>query len=269
MDCRGPLYERLLHPLLLAALNVDPKEGSAGLAGAVLRETVARGGAACRPMVARYGLGAALVEPALTHLTSRGVELRFLHELRSIAWEANRAAMLDFADGPVRLAAQDAVVLAVPPYIATALLPDLTGPTDFRAIVNLHFRIDPPADFPPLIGVVNATTEWIFAFPNRLSVTVSNANRLLATPREELATTVWREVAAVAGLAPDLPPWQIVRERRATFAATPTENAKRPPTRTSWPNLMLAGDWTATGLPATLEGAIRSGHRAADALVAH
>ena len=61
----------------------------------------------------------------------------------------------------------------------------------------------------------------------------------------------------------ELPPWQIVKERRATFAALPQENAKRPPTQTRWRNLFLAGDWTATGLPATIEGAIRSGNSAA------
>jgi uncharacterized protein with NAD-binding domain and iron-sulfur cluster len=60
-----------------------------------------------------------------------------------------------------------------------------------------------------------------------------------------------------------MPPWQIVRERRATFAATPAENARRPATATRWRNLFLAGDWTATGLPATLESAVRSGHAAA------
>jgi hydroxysqualene dehydroxylase len=63
----------------------------------------------------------------------------------------------------------------------------------------------------------------------------------------------------------DLPRWQIVRERRATFAATPEQDALRPSTRTDWKNLFLAGDWTATGLPATIEGAIRSGYAAADA----
>jgi uncharacterized protein with NAD-binding domain and iron-sulfur cluster len=55
-----------------------------------------------------------------------------------------------------------------------------------------------------------------------------------------------------------------VRERRATFAATPEENARRPGARTAFANLYLAGDWTDTGLPATIEGAIRSGNRAAD-----
>ena len=71
-------------------------------------------------------------------------------------------------------------------------------------------------------------------------------------------------MAAVAGITADLPPWQVVRERRATFAATPAQNAKRPGAATAWTNLFLAGDWTDTKLPATIEGAIRSGNRAAD-----
>jgi uncharacterized protein with NAD-binding domain and iron-sulfur cluster len=64
-----------------------------------------------------------------------------------------------------------------------------------------------------------------------------------------------------------MPPWQIVRERRATFAATPAEDAKRPSAQTALSNVLLAGDWTQTGLPATIEGAIRSGNRAADLVV--
>jgi uncharacterized protein with NAD-binding domain and iron-sulfur cluster len=79
-----------------------------------------------------------------------------------------------------------------------------------------------------------------------------------------MAQKIWRDVATVAGLPDRLPPWQIVRERRATFAATPEQNALRPAAETSWDNLFLAGDWTATGLPATLESAVRSGYRAAD-----
>jgi hypothetical protein len=115
-----------------------------------------------------------------------------------------------------------------------------------------------------MIGVINGTVEWIFAFPGRLSVTISNADRLMDVPRAELAQTIWKEVSTVAGIVGELPPWQIVRERRATFAATPEQNAKRPVAATQWKNLFLAGDWTATGLPATLESAVRSGNRAAE-----
>ena len=68
--------------------------------------------------------------------------------------------------------------------IAPSLVPGLLAPTQYRAIVNAHFRIAPPKDFPPMIGVLGATVEWIFGFPDRLSVTISGADRLLDQSRE-------------------------------------------------------------------------------------
>ncbi len=264
IPCKGTLYHRLVQPLLLAALNVDPPEGSAGLAGAVVRETLLAGGQACRPLIARDGLSAVLVEPAIKLLQSRGAEIRFGHELRGLAMTADRVSELTFGDDAVALGPDDAVVLAVPPRPAAALLPGLKTPTKFRAIVNAHFRFDPPKDMPHILGVVDGLVEWLFAFPQRLSVTISNADRLVDMPREELAQAIWRDVCKASGVDGVLPPWQIVRERRATFEATPEQNALRPGTSTACKNLFLAGDWTDTGLPATIEGSVRSGDRAAD-----
>ncbi len=79
-------------------------------------------------------------------------------------------------------------------------------------------------------------------------MTISGADRLVDTPREELAQAIWRDVCRAAGLPAELPPWQIVRERRATFAATPAQNAKRPGPSHRPGKLSLAGDWTDTGL---------------------
>jgi squalene-associated FAD-dependent desaturase len=261
--CTGPLYARLVEPLLLAALNIAPPDGSAKLAGAIIRETLAAGGAACRPLIAREGLGATLIEPALAGLAKHGADMRLGHQLHALRFADSRVAALDFGADSIALGGDDAVILAVPPYAATALVPDLVAPTEFRAIVNAHFRIEPPAGQPPILGVLNGTTEWIFAFAGRLSVTISAGDRLIDTPRETLARTIWDEVKAATGLCAELPPWQIVRERRATFAATPAQDARRPGPATRWRNLLLAGDWTDTGLPATIEGAIRSGNRAA------
>jgi squalene-associated FAD-dependent desaturase len=263
IDCAGPLYERLVQPLLVAALNIDPREGSAALAGAVIRATLAAGGKACRPRIAADGLGKAFVEPAIRQLQERGATVRFTHELRALRFAEGRVAALDFGAEAIELAPGDAVVLAVPAYAAAGLVPGLVTPTTFRAILNAHFRVDSHA-IAPMTGVLGGTAEWIFAFPGRVSVTTSNADRFMGEPREALAKSIWEEVCAVTGLAGDLPRWQIVRERRATFAATPQEDAKRPGARTAWSNLVLAGDWTATGLPATIEGAIRSGYRAAE-----
>jgi len=260
----GPLYERLVRPLLLAALNIEPSAGSAALAGAVIRETLATGGAACRPLVAREGLGSALIEPALAFLRERNSPVRLGHQLHRLHASDARVEALDFGGDKVALASDDAVILAVPPYIASALVPGLTVPTEFRAIVNAHFRIEPAPYQPPILGLINSTTEWVFAFPGRVATTISAGDRLLDTPRDALARTIWSEVATATGLPPDLPPWQIVRERRATFAATPEQDALRPSANTRFNNLLLAGDWTNTGLPATIESAIRSGRRAAD-----
>ncbi|SIO66074.1 squalene-associated FAD-dependent desaturase [Bradyrhizobium erythrophlei] len=272
IPCDGTLYQRLVQPLLLAALNVDPPEGSAGLAGAIVRETLLAGGQACRPLIARDGLSSVLIEPAVKLLQENGATIQFGHELREFVMVGDKVGELKFGDDTIAVGAGDAVVLAVPPRPAASLLPGLKTPSKFRAIVNAHFRFDPPKDAPAILGVVGGLVEWLFAFPQRLSVTISNGDRLVDMPREELAQAIWRDVCKAAGvqgeLPPPLPPWQIVRERRATFEATPEQNALRPGPVTALKNLFLAGDWTDTGLPATIEGSVRSGDRAADLVLA-
>jgi squalene-associated FAD-dependent desaturase len=268
IPCQGTLYQRLVQPLLLAALNVDPPEGSAGLAGAVVRETLLAGGNACRPLIARDGLSAVLVEPAIRLLQGKGASIQFGHELREFAMSATHVSELKFGGDTIAVEPDDAVVMAVPPRPAAGLLPGLKTPSKFRAIVNAHFRFDPPAGMPPILGVVGGLVEWLFAFPQRLSITISNGDRLVDLPREELAQAIWADICKAGGVQGPLPPWQIVRERRATFEATPEQNAQRPGAPTRWKNLFLAGDWTDTGLPATIEGSVRSGNRAADLVLA-
>lgn len=265
----GRLWRRLIAPFLVAALNTDPEEGSAALAGAVVRETLAKGGRACRPRIADPTLAAAFVDPAVAFIEERGGEVRLGKRVRAIAFEGDRATGLTLPDGDLALGPQDGVVLAAPPWSAQELVPGLTAPDDFRAIVNAHFRVAPPPGSDQMTGVVGGLAEWVFAFEDRVSVTISAADRLADEDRASLARAVWADVAAVLRMpeAP-LPPWQIVKERRATFAATPEQEARRPGAETQWANLWLAGDWTATGLPATLEGAVRSGHTAADLALA-
>jgi len=263
IDCSSVLYERLWRPLLLAALNTDPPAASARLAAAVLRETLAAGGRACIPLIARDGLGHAFIEPALRFVEAHGGAVRYAERLRAFAFAESRIAGLDFGGGVVKLSPDDGIVLAVPPWVAGELLPGLETPTEFRAIVNAHFAMAPPAGLAPMIGVVNGLVEWIFAFPDRLSITISGADRLLDVPREKLAADIWNDVAKVIGVEIAMPQWQVIKERRATFAALPEQEPRRPAAVTRFDNLVLAGDWTATGLPATIEGAIRSGNRAA------
>lgn len=268
IDCSGILYQRLSRPLLLAALNTEPREASALLASAILRKTLARGGRACHPLIAAEGLGPAFIDPALSHLERNGARICFMHQLRRLELADDRVQLLDFGDDRIELGRGDDVVLAVPAAVARLLVPGLQGPGRFRAIVNAHFKIAPPDGFPRLLGIVNGTAEWLFAYPDRISATISAADRFTETPREELAEAIWRDIAKLIGAGGGMPPWHIVKERRATFAALPEENTKRPGPKTRLANLYLAGDWTATGLPATIEGAIRSGRTAANLVLA-
>ncbi|USI71667.1 hydroxysqualene dehydroxylase HpnE [Sphingomonas morindae] len=261
--CSGPLWDRLLEPFLVAALNTPPREGSAALAGAVVRETLAKGGRHCRPRVATPTLAAAFVDPALAWLAGRGATVRLGRRLKALETDAGHVTALIFADGREPVAPGEPVVLAVPAWIAAALVPGLAVPDRHHAIVNAHFLMPPPPGARRIVGVIGGLAEWIFAFPDRLSVTISAADRLLETDRESLARAIWADVAAVHALPPDLPTWQIVREKRATFSATPAQEKRRGAAATSFANLFLAGDWTNTGLPATIEGAIRSGETAA------
>ena len=259
----NPVWERLIEPVLLAALNTAPAESSARLAATILRETIGKGGEASRPLIAHPSLGAAFIDPATAWLARNGSEIALGQRLKAIAFAEDRVTGLDWGQGIETVAKDEAVILAVPPWVATTLIPGLDAPDEMRAIVNGHFAFTPPADAPLMLGVIGGTAEWIFAFPERISITVSAADRLIDEDREALARLFWADICAAYGIDAPLPRWQIVKEKRATFAATPDQNAKRPGAATRWHNLFLAGDWTDTGLPATIEGALRSGETAA------
>jgi hypothetical protein len=267
ISCAGPLWDRLFGPFLLGALNTEPKSASADLAGAVIRKTFARGGHAYRPRIAHPTLSAAFVDPALAYLRDHGARIRFGERARALTMAGDRVETIALGDDVETIDEDTGVILATPPWISRDLLPGLTVPNAFSAIVNAHFRAPPPEGAAPMLGVIGGAVEWVFAFPDRLSVTVSGADPIVDEDRQALAERFWKDVSAVHGLGPELPPWQIVKERRATFLATPEQNARRPGPRTSWSNLFLAGDWTSTGLPATIEGAIQSGDTAADLVV--
>jgi len=280
MRSNGPLWDRLLAPLFRAMLGVEPREASAELTAAMVRETLIAGGLACRPLVARNGLSHAFVDPALRLLQHGGATIELGSRLENLVFaenagvsasatpNPNRVKALNFVDETIALDANHAVILAVPPDVAQTLVPGLRAPTRFTATISVYFAVEPPFGLPSVTGLVNGTAQWLFAFDGRLSATIHGAESLIDTPAEELAARVWADVAQAANLpAAPMPDWQVVVDRNATFAALPDQETLRPGTRTRWNNLMLAGDWTATGLPATIEGAIRSGQKAADTLL--
>jgi squalene-associated FAD-dependent desaturase len=279
---RGWLYWRLLEPLAIAALNTRPQVAMARLLAAVMRETLMRGGAACIPWLPKEGLSEALIDPAITTLTARGADIRFNSRIAGLTLEGGRVTALRGPDGEIPLGADDSVVLAVPAWVAADLLPGLVTPNAFEAILNIHFAVAPPAagrrsPVGPAVragflGMTSGTAEWVFLKRDHVSVTISAANGMVDDLAWSLAMQVWPNVRQAldlpAGDGEEMPPFRVVKEKRATFAATAQQELRRPKPQTPLAaNLVLAGDWTDTGLPATIEGAIRSGRVAAEALL--
>jgi hydroxysqualene dehydroxylase len=264
LDRDAELFRRLWEPLAVAALNTSAEQASAALFSRILAETIGSGAAACRPMLTRDGLSQSLVDPALDYVSRHGGEIRFGSRLKAFGFAADRVTELRFDSGDIPLLPPDAVVLAVPAAIAARIVPGLVVPDDYAPIVNAHFRHKTPALLSPFLGIVGGVAEWVFRKQDILSVTVSAADSIVDRPAGELRDVLWRDVARALALASGpTPPSRIVKERRATFRATPAQLARRPPTATAWNNLHLAGDYVDTGLPATIEGAIRSGVAAA------
>lgn len=265
---RGPLYRRLIEPVAIAALNTRPELGLARLLARVLAETLMLGGDACIPTVPRIGLSETFVDPALAWLRARGGALQAGRRVGGLRIEAERVTALETSDGAAALGREDAAVLAVPPWVAASLLPGLRAPDQFETILNLHFVTTAEPGRAGFIGLIGGTAEWVFVKAGIVSVTISAANHLADLPAPDLAARVWPDVRAALSLPGPMPQVRVVKERRATFAATAEQERLRPGPRTGLANLVLAGDWTATGLPATIEGAIRSGRVAAEALLA-
>ncbi len=268
---RGPLWRRFWLPFCTSALNTAPEEASAQLLWYTIRESFARGAEASLPLVAKKGLSDSFVDPALKIIDAAPNAVQFNHRLRSLRFTGERVTALDFGNELLEVGDEEAVVLALPPGNSAQVLPGLTAPDDSRPIVNVHLRIALNKAAPPLLppelpflGLIGGSFDWVFLRDDIASLTVSAAARLAEQPAEDIAREAWVETTQALGLNRGTAyEARVVKERRATFAQTPAALKLRPGARTAWRNLLLAGDWTDTGYPATIESAIRSGNNAA------
>ncbi|MBC8269121.1 MAG: FAD-dependent oxidoreductase [Rhodospirillaceae bacterium] len=268
-DTTRPLFRNFWQPLCVSVLNTPVEVAAARLMWPVVKQTFGRGAAACRPGIAKLGLSESFIDPALAVLEKRGVRVHFNQRLRAINFAEKQAGALSFADdAEVALGADDTLILAVPAEAAATLVPDLNPPDKFRSIVNGHFLLPEHGEDNNFLGMVGGVSQWLFVRGDVASVTISAADDLVAKSAGDIAKILWAEVCTALQLG-DAPVGRhrIIKEKRATIEQSPEQVRLRPATRTRWSNLLLAGDWTQSGLPATIEGAVRSGHLAADCVV--
>jgi len=271
VDEHSVLYERFWEPLTLAVLNTTPQKGQATLLWSVIRETFLLGGQACVPLTAKRGLGPAFIEPAVKFIESRGGVVRLKARLRNAIIEGGEVTALNFSDETVTLEEGDQVIFAVPPTRLKQLMPETDPPDDDASILNIHYRMGAPVATKalgqgPFIGMVSSKGQWAFVRDDVISLTTSASDAIGTDdlPNDDVVSQIWRETQAALDLdGVDYERVRVIREKRATPDQSPEGAKKRLKAKTRCRNLFLAGDHTDTGVPATIEGSIRSGDRAA------
>ena len=266
LPTEGDLWKKFWVPFIVSITNTDPWVASSGPVRRVVEETLAKGEVACRPVLFPLGLTQSLIAPALEFIRRRGGEVHFNQRINRVQKSYNRITALYSAQNQIEIADSDSVIFALPAAIVPQLVNGINVPNSYSPIVNGHFRLPISVEAPPVLGLVNGAAEWLFLRNDIVSVTVSAAKLIVDLPAEKLAEMFWRDIQFAYDLNRfSLPPNRVVKEKRATFLQDPVQLRRRPGPRTHVCNLFLAGDWTKTGLPATIEGSVRSGVTAAEA----
>jgi squalene-associated FAD-dependent desaturase len=273
------LIRVLWEPLCLAALNTSIATASAQVFQRVIRDAFMRGRADSDLLLPCADLSALLPDPAERWLRAQGADIQRHERVEALHIEHGRLTGL-----VTRKGAQTCrqAVLAVPfdqaapllaPHAALAPIAQRLDELRHEPIASVYLRYPPATRLPrPQLGALGTVTRGVFdraahGQPGLLSVIISAGGPHMALEGDALAAQVHAELRA---LLPDLPQplaHKVIRDKRATFACTVGVNALRPAAATPITGLALAGDYTATGYPATLEGAVRSGLHAARALL--
>jgi squalene synthase HpnD len=273
----------LWEPFCLAALNEPPATASARLLAETLRRSLFGAKADSAIFFARVGLSDLFRPEAEIYLRATGGGLHFGTQITRLSFD-DAGVRAETAKGET--IAADCFISALPWAALRALLPEAAP---LRAqlekispagILNIHLLCDRKLFDAPFAGLLDSPFHWVFDRSDHLpperrgreflyAVTMSAADEtwlarksdeILAAARTELAR--YFPAAREAKFIREL----VIKTKDATFAARPDAEPARPGPRTPWKNFLLAGDWTATGLPATLEGAALSGEAAARAV---
>jgi squalene-associated FAD-dependent desaturase len=273
----------LWDPFCIAALNEPTEQASAVLLETVLRQSLFGSPKDTSIYVSRVGLSDLLMPEVKYFLESTGSTYCLGEGVQSFSFSDRSLESLTTTKG--RVLQPDAVVCALPWKATASLLPETEAlarqirKIESSPIVAIHLLTDRAIHHEPFVGLLDSPVHWIFDRSHQLntqthpglflySIVTSAAYAMKSMKNQEIIDLVWDEILkhypSMEGAI--IRHSVVYKSSDATFAARPETEAWRPPAKTPWDNFILAGDWTDTGLPATLEGAALSGKIAASLL---
>ena len=275
------INERFWYPMTIATLNESPDVASSKMMRVVLQEAFGKGREASALGIASVGLSDLYTDAAQQFIEARGGRIRFLAQVAHLRVEGDRVVAVELKTGET--IATDFLISSVPPKILWQLLDD-----DLRAgelqcvqklasspIISINLWFDRPLVDKPFIGLLGTRLQWLFNKEvilrpgndsHQLALIISAAHAYTDWTKNQLVSMAVSELHQLLPESRDarLVHSAVVKERDATLSHTVASDTLRPGAKTSIHNLVLAGDWTDTGLPATIESAVLSGKRAAE-----
>jgi squalene-associated FAD-dependent desaturase len=274
------IKKRFWQPMVVATLNQSPAIASARMLKVVLQEAFGGDSKSARIGISRVGLSDLYTDGACDFIKSRGGDVQTGAQVRTLVIERGVVVAVELKDG--QRIAGDYFISAVPPEALFAILPDELKTNEFARlealgsspIVSINLWFDRPIIDREFVGLLGTRSQWIFnkdlilkpgKQQSQVAVIISAARDFVDWTRNDLVEMAISDLHELlpASRSAALLHSVIVKEREATLSHTVESDSLRPGPRTSIPNLILAGDWTDTGLPATIESAVMSGDLAA------
>lgn len=272
--------------IILPTLNDDVYHVSANQAIMVFQEGLFREAHSAGIGYSRVGLSTLLGDEAVSYIKERGGEVMLKRNVESFLLHDGHISGVALADGGVLTG--DQFISAVPYHVLTSILPGQLQENRFfnkaskltsSPIVNVHIWYDRPVLDLDFAGFINSRVHWVFNKSRifgqggrkgqYLSLSLSGAREYIGMPKEAIQETFIEEMQRILpkARAAHVLNVSVVKEPNATFSPAPNALRYRLPTRTPIDNLFLAGEWTDTDWPSTMEGAVRSGLAAAQEIV--
>jgi squalene-associated FAD-dependent desaturase len=256
--------------LAVGTLNTGIEKASAKIFIDILKQIFLRGSKAAAIVLPKYGLSESYCRNAEEFIVKNGgvinlseaVEEFIISDDMISGLRTSKKVYADF----------DFVISAIPPFALARILggKNKINFPEFRysSILNIHLLLGKnilPGGF---YGLINSPLHWVFNKGTHLNIVISDADELVNKPEEDLLAMVKSEMQKYFLLDPGLiTGYKIIKEKRATFIPSTDVLDKRPSQKTYLRNLILAGDWVDTGLPSTIESAVKSGRVAAEIII--